>query len=162
MNDSYNHKDFCEEMARSLRLISHTDTHRAFLLVSGSEAYTLLDDILSSIDGPILIAIEQGEDKSVMNRADCLEERFPYSLLIAIPTDNDDTSTICAAERQSLECLRQVRNTLIARYGQRIDGYHIFPSGPIGDNFYGSVLQYSWLEYPDYSVDQAYFNGTEE
>lgn len=159
MNTEYSHRQFSLEMASSLRLISHSSSHDRFFHVSGAEPFTSLDDRLSAIGSPVLIAIDRAETSSRFNSADCLQESRSFSIIIALPTDNDDSATIERAVSTAERNLLQIRNVLIARYGRLVEECRTFPSGVIGDNFYGSVLEYSFAAYPDYGIDSTFFNG---
>ena len=161
MNTDYRHRDFSLEMARTLRLVSHSDSHDRFFHVSGAEPYTSLDDRLSAIDSPVLIAIDKGESSSSFNSADCLRESRSFCIIIALPTDNDDSATIEQAVTAADTNLLQIRNVLIARYGRLLEEMRTYPSGVIGDNFYGSVLEYSFAAYPDYGIDPSFFHAEE-
>lgn len=144
-------------MASRLKRISHSDDHKRFFRASGGELYTSLDDCLSSIDSPVLIAVDKGEQSSQRNGSDNLRDSVSYCIIIAMPTNDSDTSTIHTAEIESRDLLVQVRNVLVSRYGNRIPDYRFYPSGAIGDNFYGTVLEYSFESYPVFSVDSNYF-----
>ena len=160
MKNQYSHQDFSLEMAASLRLISHSESHDRFFHVSAAEPFTSLDDRLSSIDSPVLIAIDNGETTSGFTSPDCLKDSRSYCIIIALPTDNDDSATIIEAVREAETHHRQIRNVLLARYGRQIEDIRFYPSGVIGDNFYGSVLEYSFADYSDYGIDSTFFNGS--
>lgn len=149
--------EFCEEMASSLTLIRHSSIHHRFFKASGGELFTSLDDSLSSVDSAVLIGIDKAESLTERNHADGLSQTCGFAIIIALPTNDNVTDTICSAVDISKSNVNQIRNVLISRYGNLITKYETYPSGVIGDNFYGSVLEFSIADFSDYTVDSSFF-----
>lgn len=157
----YDHFAFGQEMAESLALVHHSSDSPRFFTASGDELFLDLEERLSAVSSAVLIAIDCGEDETVSNAAEGLCDISTYHFLLVEPTQNDDTETIRAACRETFENLKQVRNVLIARY-RHFDRNCTFEAcGPVGDNFYGTMMHFKIKEHHDYYVDENYFLGSD-
>lgn len=153
----YDHFAFGEALASSLKDISHTKQRKRFFTAFGLEDLISLDDSLSSIDGTILIAVDGYESESESNEADSLNDKQVYSFIVAKNTISGNPVMINQAAKQCKRICKQIRNKLLKdiKYVER--NTQINGIGPIGDNFYGTVLTF-FINLPEeFIVDQNYF-----
>ena len=155
--DKYDHFAFCEEMARKLVYVQHTDECPRFFKAFGLERFSALDDVLSSVVGPILIAIDSGEGGYTPHGGDNLPFRSKYHFIIATNTDDNSHETLERAMAEAQEQCRVVVNELFARYPTVNRDAKFFPAGPIGDNYYGKLVEFTVDEWSSYKPDSSYF-----
>lgn len=156
----YDHYAYCEQLARSLKVVGHTGQRPRFFTAFGLEDLYNFEDKLSAVTGMVLIAVDGTEMDSAGNRADGLADTYTYSIILAQNTQRDRPDTIAQAVHQCRDTALQVRNLLRLDPDLR-DGLGLEMQlngiGPIGDGFYGVVLTYTVTEYPDYTIDTDYF-----
>lgn len=70
----YNHFQYGEALAASLRSVAHTPANRKFFTAFGLEDLTNFEDRLSSVSGTILIAVDGCESDSEDNGGDALTD----------------------------------------------------------------------------------------
>lgn len=155
--DKYDHFAFCEEMARKLVYVQHTDECPRFFKAFGLERFSALDDVLSSVVGPILIAIDSGEGGYTPKGGDNLPFRSKYHFIIATNTDDNRHETLERAMAEAQEQCLAVVNVLFAQYPTVNRDAKFFPAGPIGDNYYGKLVEFTLDEWPSYKPDSSYF-----
>lgn len=156
----YNHFEYGEQLARKLKAIHHTDEKPRFFCAYGLEDLFTFDDKLSSIDGPVLIAVDGYESNSTDNRADGLNDTRQYGFIVARPTVSDRPETITSAFDFSHALCKQIRNALLLDPG--LQGYinratQINGIGPIGDNFYGCMLSISVNVPESFMLDASFW-----
>lgn len=135
----YDHFAYGEALASALKAISHTSQKKRFFTAFGLEDLISLDDSLSSINGTILIAVDGCESESEDNEADSLNDKQVYSFIVARNTISGNPETINQAAKQ-------------CKSNTQINGI-----GPIGDNFYGTVLTFFVNVPEEFIVDPNYF-----
>ena len=153
----YNHFEFCEEMARTLRAVAHTDKRQRFFKASGGEWYADVEDRLSSISGTVLIAVDSGEMDTQGFGAEGVEDEWKFFVVLAQATDNDHPDTVHAAMKACRTLAVAVRNVLFRRYPKMPRTTSIFPVGPMADNFYGVALEFTMVAYDNYAPDETLF-----
>ena len=156
----YDHYAYCEQLARTLKAVGHTDQRPRYFTAFGLEDLYNFEDRLSAVTGMVLIAVDGTEMDSAGNRADGLADTYTYSIILAKNTQRDRPDTIAQAVRESRETALQVRNLL--RLDPDLHHYlglemQMNGIGPIGDGFYGVMLTYTVTDYPDYTIDTDYF-----
>lgn len=156
----YDHFEYGEALARSLKDISHTSQRKRFFTAFGLEDLINFEDHLSSVEGTILIAVDGHESESEDNGADGLNDKQIYSFIVARNTISGKPDTINQAAKQCKLICKQIRNKLLA--DPSLAGYidrntQITGIGPIGDNFYGAVLTFYLNVSEGYFVDSNYF-----
>ena len=156
----YDHFTYGEALASSLKAILHTPQKIRFFTAFGLEDLTTMDDNLSSINGTILIAVDGCESDSEDNGADGLNDKQIYSFIVARNTISGNPSSINQAAKECKKICKQIRNRLIndpSLVGIIDRNTQINGIGPIGDNFYGTVLTFS-LDVPeDFFIDINYW-----
>ena len=156
----YDHFTYGEALASSLKPISHSSQRRRFFTAFGLEDLITLDDSLSSVTGTILIAIDGCESDSKDNGADNLTDKQVYSFIVAQNTISGNPETINKAAQQCKGICKQIRNKLLQ--DPNLAGFidrntQINGIGPIGDNFYGTVLTFYLNIQEEYFIDQNYW-----
>lgn len=153
----YDHFAYGEALASSLKAISHTPQKIRFFTAFGLEDLTNLNDRLSSIDGTILIAVDGCESDSEDNGADAINDKQVYSFIVAQNTFSGHPDSINQAARQCKYICKQIRNKLLKEVEYADRSTQINGIGPIGDNFYGTVLTF-FLNVPEeFFVDSNYY-----
>nr|DAI42965.1 MAG TPA: hypothetical protein [Caudoviricetes sp.] len=153
----YDHFAFGEALASSLKDISHTTQKKRFFTAFGLEDLTTLDDKLSSVSGTILIAVDGCESESEDNGADGLNDKQVYSFIIAQNTVSGNPETINQAAKQCKKICKQIRNKLLKDIQYVDRNTQINGIGPIGDNFYGTVLTFFVNVPEEFFVDSSYY-----
>lgn len=147
----YNHFEYGKRIASTLKAIDHHQGRKRFFEAHGLEDLFELEEVLSSVNGTILIAVDGCESESNYNRADGVMDTRHYAYIIASPTIGDQPASITAAIDKSRKLCKQVRNLLL--HDPDLMGYlnrntEMNGIGPIGDNFYGCMLSFS-IDEPD-------------
>ena len=156
----YDHFNYGESLASSHKDISHTPQRKRFFTAFGLEDLTTMNDSLSSINGTILIAVDGCESDSEDNGSDGLNDKQIYSFIVARNTISGNPTSINQAAKECKRICKQIRNRLfndptligIIDRNTQINGI-----GPIGDNFYGTVLTFSLNVPEDYFIDARYW-----
>lgn len=141
----YNHFEYGETLASSLKSIAHTPERKRFFTAFGLEDLLSFNDHLSSIDGTVLIAVDGCESDSEDNGADNLNDKQVYSFIVAQKTVSGEPATINQAAYECKAICKQIRNKLLN--DPALSGYidrntQLNGIGPIGDNFYGTTLTF--------------------
>ncbi|MDR0799794.1 MAG: hypothetical protein LBN18_08550 [Dysgonamonadaceae bacterium] len=164
MNTYYNHFAYGEDLARRLRAISHTDTDQHFYRATEAEELQDLIAHLSSVHGMILVAIDGHNSDFKWANSDSLMERSQYFFLVLQQTVSGDTDTVFAAQQECTGVARQI----IARimndaHDPKVKPLHFIDAGsftlrgvgPVGDNFYGSILGFNRVVGMNYQINTA-------
>lgn len=158
----YNHFSYCEQLARHLKAVSHTEARPRFFTAFGLEDLYNFEDKLSGVTGTVMIAVDGQESESSDNGADALADSDTYSIILARNTRRDEPKTIDEAVAACKKLAKQVRNFLLAdpdlAYTQTVDrNTTINGIGPIGDGYYGVVLTYRIVSYHSFDVEPEYW-----
>lgn len=153
----YNHYEFCEEMARKLRAVGHTDQRQRFFKASGTEWLADIEERLSAVSGTVLIAVDSGEMDTQGFGAEGLKDDWKFFVILAKATDNDHLDTVHAAMQDCRTLAVAVRNVLFRRYVRMPRTTSIFAVGPLADNFYGVALEFTMTAYDNYAPDESLF-----
>lgn len=160
--ETYDHYTYCEDLARQLKAVGHTDARPRFFTAFGLEDLYDFEDRLSAVGpGMVLIAVDGTEMDSEGNRADGIADTYTYSVILAGSTRRDRPGTLAQAVARCKAVALQVRNLLLLDpdlRGKLRQEFSLNGIGPIGDGFYGVMLTYRVAEYPDYELDVSYFN----
>lgn len=161
----YNHFEYCEMLAKGLKAICHTDEKKKYYRATNNMELEELNTNISSAHGTILIAIDGSISSFHYNNADNLMHQPVYAVVIAQQTKSTDTETIFKAQKECKDIALQViarmnsdaysykhNCQMIDKDSLRIDGF-----GPIGDLFYGVMLQLSLTESIDNRVNDDYW-----
>ncbi len=159
----YNHFIYSEKLARQLVSISHTDTDCHFFRATEQTELEELTDKISRAHGMIMIAIDGASSEFTLNNTDSLMERPGYSLVIAKQTKSTDTDTIFKAQKDSKEAMTAIIARMLHDYNNYIDdcdkidpnSFQLSGFGPIGDSFYGVILDFNLNEGVNYMLNPA-------
>lgn len=149
----YDHFSCCETLARKLKPIGHTQQKKRFFRAFGIEDLFDFDERLSSVKGMILIAVD-GSDKEIkFNSADTFTQRPQYGIIIAKNASRNNPEDIFQATHDCEYVCKQIAACLAQDLIYGNNGYSRLNAefqlngiGPIGDNFYGSMLSFSLTE----------------
>lgn len=157
----YNHFQICELLATKHKAIQSSDINPRFFRATERMDLTELNQNISVASGTIVIAIEMGDTSFRYQNSDQLSSRPVYKMVIASQTESSDSDTIFEA----IDRCNQVAHDFISRlmcfaraerHGcESIDAnsFYIEAIGPIGDLFYGVMLEFSTHDLVNYSVN---------
>ena len=158
--DTYNHFAYGMQLATQLKSIQHAKNRPGFFEAFGIEDLYNLSDKISAVKGTILIAVDGYESSSLPNGADGLNDALQYAFIVATTTINDRPETISQAFAHCRPICKQIRNKLFNEASLQSDisrETHIHGIGPIGDNMYGCILNFTINQGEDFFVDPSYF-----
>ena len=160
--ETYDHYTYCEDLARQLKAVGHTDARPRFFTAFGLEDLYDFEDRLSAVGpGMVLIAVDGTEMDSEGNRADGIADTYTYSVILASSTRRDRPGTLAQAVAQCKDVALQVRNLLLLDpdlCGKLRQEFTLNGIGPIGDGFYGVVLTYRIISYDSFMVEPEYWH----
>jgi hypothetical protein len=151
--DIYNHKAYGQELTRSLKLFQPQELESFFEATNSDTLYSI-DQKLSSINYPCLVAIDGSDSDYRDNEAEALLKKPQYFFMFLKPAQSDDSvaiidaQKICSAnaEQVMFQMLQESGKHLKGLTGLQIDTFSIRSIGPIGDNLFGVILSFN-LEY---------------
>lgn len=157
----YNHFQYAEQLARSLKSIGHRDDDRHFLKFDETAELEDLALLTSSISGMLLVAIDGLNSDFGLNGADGLTDTPQYFIVILKDCPQGDLdlyhSTKQSCKTVAEECLKRM---LIDRYNEVNGLEHLDTEsitcrgvGPIGDNFYGVLLGFTLTNPRNYQLN---------
>jgi hypothetical protein len=162
----YNHYSYCEMLATRLKPIGHTTNERRFFRATEQDSPEELATRISAAQGTILVAIDGADSSFSMPNSDLLVEKPAYSLLLLSQTESDNTDSIFAAQQSC----RQIAKEIIAKMLEDalkylnglefVDGnsFKVGGIGPVGDNFYGVNMSYTFIQGTPYSLTPGMWN----
>ena len=147
---NFNFIRYAELIASELVAVSHTKQRKRFFRAFGIEDLYNLDDQLTSITSPVLIAVDARETDSRPVSFDCLVDTRSYTIIIAEPTSTTKPETIDLAADHCHQLCIEVRNRMLcdAEIRPNISDIHTMGVGPIGENLYGCALTFTIDESP--------------
>lgn len=152
----YNHFEYGKRIASTLKAIDHHQGRKRFFEAHGLEDLFELEEVLSSVNGTILIAVDGCESESSYNGADCVMDTRHYAYILACHALSDQPASITAAINKSRKLCKQVRNLLLSDInllGFLNRNTEMNGIGPIGDNFYGCMLSFEINEPDELQLD---------
>lgn len=149
----YNHKAYGQELTRKLKLYQ-PKAIASFFEATNSDTLYSIDQKLSSINFPCLVAIDGQDSDFRDNEADALIKKPQYFFMFLKPAVSDDSAAImdaqktCAAnaEQVMFKMMDESENNVNGLTGLMVDSMSIRSIGPIGDNLFGVILSFN-LEY---------------
>ncbi len=160
---SYNHFEYGQMLAKSLKDIQHKDTDEKYYRATEQDELTELDARLSGASGTILVSIDGSESTFGWENSDSLMELPIYSFIIASQTENGNSRSIFEAQQKCKKIAKQIISKMLQDYTNALNGLHLLePSsftmkgvGPIRENFYGVILFFSLNQGTDYRIDKT-------
>lgn len=157
----YDHFKYTEKLSRQLVPISHTDTDCHHFRATEQSELIELNAMITKAHGMIMIAIDGATSDFKLNNTDSLMERPGYSLVIAKQTKSADTDTIFQAQKECKEVMTAVISRMLHDYNNYLDGCENIDTsslqmsgfGPIGDLFYGVILDFYINEGVNYKLN---------
>lgn len=127
----------------------------------GLEDVTEISDRLSACAAPVLIGVDAYECESINNGADAVNDTRSYAFILAAPLGrNHYTEKWREVMNDCYEQIRQIRNFLMCSRALRpylVKDMQMTGYGPVGDNFYGEILNFRIRENQDFRPDELYF-----
>lgn len=162
MTQQYDHFSFCRDVARKLIVPGYEDHEVTFLSATGGETYTSLDERLSTLTGPVLIAVDENMMESQWTGADGLSDSSRLLILLILPVQGSDVSTTDVAVQTAARSLRQIRNLLLLSFGTRVHDMAIYPTGLVSDSYMGECLEFLMDSMEPFTVDASFFKTDDE
>lgn len=157
----YNHYAYCEDIARRLKPIKHTDKKPKFFTAAGQEDLPDLEARMSEISGILFIAINGTESTFDWKNSDNLMEQPSYLFAIIEQTEVGDSRTIHPAQQHCKLLAMAVISQMMQDYHNQKNGMDLLdPSsfemkgfGPVKENFYGVLVGFSFNQGTNYEID---------
>ncbi len=156
----YNHFSYCEDIARRLKAIGHSDVEKHFFRATEQTEVQELENNMTSARGFILIAVD-GKNIDFGWKADSLIGIPVYGIVIAGQVSSSDTDTIFDTQDDCSKLAVQV----IAKMAEDAEKYNFGAEfidlgtfamngfGPIADLFYGVYLTFTLKEGVNYTIN---------
>lgn len=159
----YNHFKYTEKLATQLAPIAHTDHQPRFFRATEQTEMVELNEKINKVKGMIMVAIDGSTLDIKLNNTDSLMERPGYSLVIAKQTKSTDTNTIFEAQNESKAVMKEVIARMLHDYNNYKDNcdkidtssFQMSGFGPIGDMFYGVILDFYLDEGASFKINTA-------
>lgn len=165
----YNHFTYCEKLARRIKAIGHTDDDCHFFRATENQSYQEMAANLSSVAGYVLVAIDGKNSGFLWIDSDSLLERPNYSIVILKQTALNDIEKMFESMEQckaiALQCIAKILQDarhykdgcdLIDPASFTMDGV-----GPVADNFFGVIVQFSLTQGIDFMLDSDMWLNTD-
>lgn len=161
----YNHYEYCEMLARSLKAISHTDKRCKYFEATHQTELHQLEQNITNASGTLLIAVDEQLSNFDFGNDSLIEKPF-YSIVFAKQTKSTDARTIKESQQFCKELANQTISKILndARAYKhncdKIDAstFSIEGFGPIGGLFYGVMLSFTLAEGRSFEIDKQYWN----
>lgn len=158
----YNHFQYSEKICKALKPFSWSQENGSFFRATEQTELQELNENISNAQGLIMIAINPAASAFQFHNSDSLMRRIPYSMVIVNQTSSTDTDSIfnsqSKCENIAIEiCSRIMCDARQYRNGCELidpDSFTIEGIGPIGDNFYGVMLQFEAVQPVIYKPNQ--------
>jgi hypothetical protein len=161
--DKYNHYEYCEDIARKLKPIQHTEAKKRFFQATEQDDLPSLNERISSASGVLFIAIDGTESSFDWRNSDSLMEQPYYLFAIIEQTKSGKSSSIFDAQQHCRQIAMQVIARMMHDYHDQVKGMDLLdPSsflmkgfGPIRNNYYGVLVSFSFNQGINYEINPA-------
>jgi len=159
--EKYNHYTYCEDIARKLKPILHTNDKKQFFKATGQDDIDELNERLSEASGMLFIAIDETESVFDWQNSDSLMEQPVFLFAIVKQTEIGNSSTIFQAQQECKNTALQVIYKMMDDYHEHVNGMDLLePSsfrmkgfGPLRENFYGVLVGFSFNQGINYILN---------
>jgi len=159
--DKYNHYEYCENIARKLKPIKHSEENRRFFEATEQDEIESLEARLSDIGGILFIAIDGVESDFDWKNSDSLMEQPSFKFAIVEQTTSGESDTIYRAVKNCKAIAMQVIAYMMNDYHnhhKRMDllepsSFKMKGFGPIGNNYYGVLVGFSFDQGTNYEIN---------
>lgn len=150
--DTYNHFAYGESLSKRLRIFSLAPQgEKVYFTAPNSDSLFSISQKLSSINYPVLVAVNGYDADYDDNNADALQEQSQYFFMILQPAQSDDADDILAKQGECKVCALQVQARMMLDSRAYTHGltdllpetFSIRSVGPIGDNLYGVIMGFN-------------------
>lgn len=159
--EKYNHFSYGETIARTLKPIGHSDTQKHYFKATEQDEIDTVSQWISQARGVLLIAIDGAESSFEWNSSDSLMEQPLYLFAVVKQTTGDNPASIFEAQQYCKRIGEQIIAHLMQDFHADKNGVGLLdPSsfrmkgfGPVGENFYGVLLGFSFNQGINYTID---------
>lgn len=153
----YNHFEYCQMLLNSF---SNLNFHSTLLKAFGIEQLEQFRQQLSSVEDLCLVAIDAAEQNFTRRDSDTIACRNTFSIVILAPASVTDTEQIFSAVSRT----NTIANMVVKRifwdsvqpnsslYSKQPSDVLIQGVGPIGDNFFGTLISFKITTHFPYSL----------
>lgn len=149
----YNHFAYGLDLVTKLRLYD-AEKERAFHKATNSDSLGSISERLSSINYPVLVAIDGKDADFADNGAEALLKKPQYFFMLLKPVEGDDNDAILAAQEDMEANALQIQARMMQQSerneegltGLVVDSFSIRGIGPIADGLYGVIIGFN-IEY---------------
>lgn len=150
--DTYNHFQYGKWLTERMRFFSGAPRgEKVFFTAPNSDSLFSISQKLSSINYPVLVAVNGYDADYEDNSADALQEQSQYFFMILQPAQSDDADDILAKQGECKVCALQVQARMMLDSRAYVPGlidllpntFSIRSIGPIGDNLYGVIMGFN-------------------
>jgi len=150
----YNHLEYMENVATSLKEIAHSSNHKAFATASGMGLLEGLMEGITSLNLPCLVAIDDVSSRLAENDTDSISEVPFYSFCILKVANTNDSLAQRKAMRECKVLVKKVISKLRTDRRNGVDGLKYFDTGsvlisgigPVAGGYYGCSVSFSLLQ----------------
>lgn len=160
--EQYNHFAYGLDLTQKMVLFQ-PKVEKAYFESPNSDTLLSLSQRLSSINHPILIAIDGNDADYEDNNAEVVMEKPQYFFMILMPASSDNAAKILEVQAQCKANCRQIQAKLIAdsrKYkfgGLLIDSFTMRSIGPVGENLYGIIMGFQLEQSIDYRIKNDFW-----
>lgn len=160
---SYDHFSYINNLSQKHVAIQHSDTRPRFFRATEQTDLTELHANLSVAQDTIVVAISPSNVGFIHPNDDSLFREPIYSVVIAHQVDATDADTIFEAQQLSESIAHDFISRIMCdarsyKHGCHFinpKSFHIDGIGPLGDMFYGIILEYRGTMPLNFKVDKS-------
>jgi len=160
----YNHIAYGLNLSKKMVLFQ-LKKEKAYHVAPNSDTLQSISHQLSSINYPVLVAIDGRDSTFEDNDADAVIQKPQYFFMILKPARADNSADILAAQALCEANALQIQAKMIADSrayingltGLMIDTFSISSIGPIGDGLFGVIMGFSISQGIEHKVLPAYW-----
>ena len=146
----YNHFAYGLDLVNRLRLYD-SEKERAFHKATNSDSLGSISERLSSINYPVLVAIDGRDADFSDNGTEALLKKPQYFFMLLVPVDGDDNDAILAAQADMEANALQIQARMMQQAERNEDGltgllpdtFSIRGIGPVADGLYGVIIGFN-------------------
>lgn len=163
--EQYDHFAYALDLTKKMKLFKdHVDD--SFFTAPNSDSLASISARLSSINYPVLVAIDGRDSTFDYNDAESLIKKPQFFIMILQPAPTDDTNAILTAQRVcEANCLqiqaRLIFDSLKYKNGLirlELASFTFSSIGPLGENLYGEIMGFVNPNGIDKNIDPAFWN----
>ena len=160
--DAYNHFQYAEALTRRLKLFipGIERGEKVFFTAPNSDSLLSISQRLSSINYPVLVAVNGFDADYSDNTADALFEKAQYFIMLLQPAETDNPELILSYQEECKKNALQIQARMIHDSHKYLNGltnllnntFTVRSIGPIGDNLYGVIMGFNVQDNINYLI----------